>query len=177
MIHSGTFIIDGTPQDFDLILRYNRDLPAAMQFWTARFAREMLQFGVFLRAAAIMLQVPGGVEYEFVLNEDEEDEISEWVRGKGRRTLLDVFADCLDRLEASPEILKQVPGGTDYTPKELSEEWTAFLDGQQKVEHGLQNVVAEILDKLILWPKMNEIDVTPTPTWWQEWWDRIGCEE
>ena len=67
-----------------------------------------------------------------------------------------------------------MPGGKDYEPEELSEEWTNFLDGWSRIEFGLLNIVGEILDELIVRPGMAEIDVAPRPTWWQEWWDRIN---
>ena len=177
MLESDCIDNDEKPHALYSELRGNSDLPLAMQFWTARVARDLLQFGVFLQAATIMLQVLGGAGSEFVVNEDEEDDIAKRVRGEHGRTLLDVFADCVKRLHASPEILKQLPGGEGYERRELSKEWTAFLDAQEEVEHGLQNVVAEILDKLIVRPKLNEIDAAPVPTWWQEWWNRIGDTE
>ena len=173
MLESGTFKIDGKLRGFDLALRYNHDLPLAMQFWIAYLARDLLQFEAFLRAAAVMLQVPGGARYEFVRNDDDEDEIWQRIHGRGRRILLDVLADCLNRLEASPGILAQVPGGKDHKPKKLSKPWTDFLDGWSSKDFGLLNVVAEILDELIVHPGLAEIDAAPGPAWWQGWWNRI----
>ena len=173
MIHSSTFDIGGEPHTFHPEMRYNTDLLLALQFWPACLARSLLRLGVFFRAAAIMLQVPGGTRFEFVLKGGNDDEIGEWVWGELRRTLLDVFGECLNRLKASPEILKQLPGGKEYECQELSDKWTDFLDSQAAVKDGLLNVVAEILDELIVRPGMEEIDVVPEPAWWQTWWERI----
>ena len=138
MIYSETFKIDGELHSFDPHVRHNHDTHLSMQFWPAYFARQLLRLGVFLRAATIMHQLPGGVRFSYV--HDDDDEIGNEIQGEDHETLVHVLAECLNRLKASPEILEQVPGGKDYEPEELSEEWTEFLDGWSKdrvrpVEH------------------------------------------
>ncbi|MCG8407554.1 MAG: hypothetical protein MI923_20345 [Phycisphaerales bacterium] len=135
MIYSETFKIDGELHAFNPQVRQNHDTHLSMQFWPAYFARELLRFGVFLRAATIMLQIRGGVRFGYV--NDDDDELGNEIRGEDHETLVHVFAECLNRLKASPKILEQIPGGKDYEPEELSEEWTDFLDGWSRIEFGL----------------------------------------
>lgn len=173
MLEAGTFKIDGKLVSFPNGVRGNEDLPFAMQFWMAYVARDLLQLGIFFRAATIMLQVPDGAQCRFVLDaETEENHALEWVCGADRNTLFNVLADCLRRLGAST-LMKQVPGGKDYERAALSDGWKEFLDGQSKIKHGLQNVIGEILDELIVRPGMEEIDAVPQPKWWQTWRERI----
>ena len=177
MLETDSIQVDGKPHEFYSEVRDTQDMLMAMQFWTARFARDLLQFGVFLRAAAIMLQVTGGPRFKYVTKnpDDDENNITDQIRGEDPEMLVHVLANCLERLKASPKIMEQVPGGEDYEREKLSEEWTAFLDSQAKVEFGLVNVVVEILDELIVRPETKAIDVVPAPTWWQVWWERIGA--
>ena len=102
MVHSDATHVHGEPGVFHTDLRYNTDLPMALQFWTTALARSILRFGVFLRGASIMFQIPGGAKFDFVLNDEDEDEISTWVRDRSRKSLLNILADCLKRLEAPP---------------------------------------------------------------------------
>ena len=179
MLESPTFQIDGEPRDFFPEVRSSKDLPLALQFWMAHVARDLLQLGVFFRAAAIMLQVPGAGRYE-VLNfddmdpdvGDDDDDPQCWVGSVDRGTVFDVLAECLRRLEAE-DLMEQVPGAADCERGELPDEWKEYLDEQAKTEHGLLNVVAECLDELIVRPGMAEIDARPQATWWQQWWARI----
>ncbi len=62
---------------------------------------------------------------------------------------------------------------------ELPDEWKKYLDRQATIEHGLLNVVAECLDRLLVRPGMSRIDrpaakrKEPKPTWWEQWWAEI----
>ncbi len=179
MLESPTFKIDGRLVAFFTDVRSAEDLPAALQFWMAYLARDLLRLGVFFRAAALMQQLPGGARYRYVIHDDvddkappEEDDPREWVRGAGRETVLNVLAECLRRLGAA-SVMKQVPGGKDYEREELSAEWKEYLDRQAKIKHGLLNVIGECLDELIVRPGLDEIDAEPEPTWWQRWWARM----
>ena len=58
MIFSETFKIDGELHAFDPQVRHNHDTHLSMQFWPAYFARGLLRFGVFLRAATIIVANP-----------------------------------------------------------------------------------------------------------------------
>ena len=176
MLQSPTFETDGELECFFPDVRTTNDLPGALQFWMASVARDLLQLGVFFRAAAIMLQMPGAGRYKVVhyddLNEDlgdDEEDPRCWVGGADRVTVFNVLAECLRRLEAE-DLMEQVPGAADHKRGELPDEWTEYLDEQAKTEHGLLNVVAECLDDLIVTPGMVEIDAKPQATWWQQWW-------
>ena len=165
--------VDGKSYGFHATVRGGKDLPIELQFWTAYVARDLLQLGVFFRAAAIMCQVPGGARYRFVLDGEDEDNLTaDWVRGAEKNTLFNVLAECLRRLGAA-EVMTQVLGGKSYLRKELSAEWKEFLDQRAEINDGLLNVVAECLDELIVRPGMAEIDVEPRSTWWQKLWARI----
>ncbi len=179
MLQSPTFNIDGRLEDFYPEVRSSKDLPLTLQFWMAYVARDLLQLGVLFRAAAIMCQVPGAGRYEVELFDDANDELGDqdedpqcWVGGVERDTVFTVLAECLRRLGAA-DLMEQVPGAADYKREELSDEWKEYLDNLNEIEHGLQNVVAECLDELIVRPGMAEIDAEPRPSWWQKWWSKL----
>ena len=179
MLESPTFNIDGRLEDFYPEVRSSPDLPVALQFWMAYMARDLLRLGVFFRASAIMCQVPGAGRYRLAHYDDNDDQLPDedqnpqrWVRGADRDVVFNVLADCLRRLGAA-KVLKQVPGAKEYEREKLSAEWKKYLRRQAATKHGLLNVVAECLDELIVRPGMEEIDVEPRPSWWQEWWSRL----
>ena len=144
--------------------------PMVFQFWMAELARDMLRLGIYFRTVGIMLQIPGGAEYEWVGDdEDDENDAATWelVRATDQNALLNVLAECLDRLGVKG-LMEQVPA-PDYEPEALSDEWEALLDKRAKVKNGLLTVVAECLDTLAVRPGMAEIDQADEPHWWQRW--------
>ncbi len=164
MLESPTFQIDGEPESFFLDLRSSKNLPVALQFWMANMTRDLLQLGVFFRAAAIMLQVPGAAGYEDVIYDDQDpdgpdadEDPASWVGGADWDTTFSVLAECLRRLEAE-HLMEQVPGAAKYEREELSTEWKEYLDRRAATEHGLLNVVAVCLDEVIVRPGMAEND-------------------
>ena len=179
MLEPLCFKIDGEPQDFSPDLRSSENLPVIIQFWTAYVARDLLQLGVFFRAASIMLQVPGAGRYKAINYDDQDPDLDDeeenplrWVGDADQGTVYQVLAECLRRLEVE-DLIEQVPGAADYERKELSGEWKEYLDRQAATEHGLLNVVAECLDELIVGPGMAEIDDKSRATWWQQWWAQL----
>ena len=120
--------------------------------------------GGYFQAAAIMLQLPGAGEYEFV---GYEGELCDLVKATQQNELLNVLGTCLDKLGVK-ELMSQVPA-PDYHTEELSEEWTAWLDKEQDVKNGLLNVVAECLDALVIRPGNAEIEKANELSWWQRW--------
>jgi hypothetical protein len=171
--------IDGKVQSFYPELRSTKDLSVALQFWMAYVARDLLQLGVFFRAAAIMSQVPGVRQYAVVHYDDVNDDVgddeedpSQWVGEADRETVFNVLADCLRRVEAE-DLIEQVPGAGDYEREELSDEWKEYLDRTAKIEHGVLNVVAECLDDLMVRPGIAEIGAASRPTWWQQLWGKL----
>ncbi len=183
MLESPTFQIDGKPESFFLDVRCSKNLPVTLQFWMASITRDLLQLGVFFRAAAIMLQVPGAARYKYVIYDDndpespDEDEDPGWWVGEADwGTTFSVLAECLRRLEAE-HLMEQVPGAAKYAREELSTEWKEYLDRRAATENGLLSVVAECLDELMVQPGMAEIDEKPQATWWQQWWSDIARSE
>ena len=179
MLEPPTFEIDGELKTFFPEVRSTKDLPVAIQFWTAYVARDLLQLGVFFRAAAIMLQVPGAPRYKGLFYDDadpdlgnEDEDPGRWVRRADADTVFSVLGECLRRLEVEG-LIEQVPDAADYEREELSGEWKEYLARQGATEHGLLNVVAECLDELIVRPGMAEIDDEPRATWWQQWWAQL----
>lgn len=69
MLESDTFEIDGELHAFRPEIRCSHDVPMAMQFWVAYFARHLLRLGVFLHGASIMLQIPGGARFGHVTDD------------------------------------------------------------------------------------------------------------
>jgi hypothetical protein len=67
-------------------------------------------------------------------------------------------------------LLRELSGGADHRPDDLSEEWTAYLDRHAEVKNGLLNVVAECLNKVIIEPELEAIDAGAQDTWWQQRW-------
>lgn len=156
-------------------IRGAENVPEAIEFWMAYIARDALRLGVFFRALTIMLQVPGGAQFEFVTTEEDEDDeynIRIQIEDRKPETLVRILAECLNRLNAPPELLEQVPSGEHYRKRPLSAKWRKFLNRQSEIEHGLINVVAECLEELIVRPGLAEIDAVPKSSWWQTWWSK-----
>ena len=178
MLEHSTFKIDGKQYSFGTDLRNCKDLPLTLQFWMAYMARDLLQLGVFFRAAGIMLQLPGAARYEFVDYDNLGDDPGDRMSPVGKPTVFNLLAECLRRLGAEA-LIEQVPGAADYERVELSAEWKKYLDRQATIEHGLLNVVAECLDRLLVRPGMFQIDRAPAmrrerkPTWWERLWAEI----
>jgi hypothetical protein len=179
VLESHPFKSDGREANFWTDVRTTEDLPKVLEFWMAQFARDLLRLGVYFRAAALMCQIPGGARYRCVHYDDIDDELPNddedpryWVGRADDPTVLNVLGECLRRLGATP-VMRQVPGGKDYERRELSAKWKKYLDRHAKIKHGLLNVVAECLDRLIVRPGMEEIDTEPYSTWWQRWWSRM----
>ncbi len=162
--------IDGRRYSFHPDLLSSEDLPVAFQFWMAHVARDLLQLGVFFRAGAIMLQVPGAGRYQFIShNQDDGDDPVAWVDHADRVTVFNVLAECLRRLGAKG-LMEQVPGGADYRRVPLPVHWKQYLDRRAAIEHGLLNVVAACLEALIQMPGLAELNAEPRPAWWQKLW-------
>lgn len=141
----------------------------AFEFWMAEMARDHLRAGVFFRALAVMLQIPGAAEYRFTEAHDEmEDQLGELDRDQ----VLDVLGDCLKRLGRA-DLITQVPGAEEYKPDPVSDEWEKLLDERTGDRNELLNVIGECLDELIVKPGMAEINDKPQATWWQQWWARM----
>ena len=143
-------------------------LPLVFEFWMAELARDHLRLGVYFRAVAIMLQIPGAAKYEWVGDDEENEyETPDLVRASSRDELLGALGECFRRLGAE-QLIDQLPD-PDAAGQEVSDDWAKLLDKRGKVDNGLLNVVAECLDKLIVRPGLAEITAPVTEPWWQRW--------
>ncbi|UCC32294.1 MAG: hypothetical protein JSU86_08430 [Phycisphaerales bacterium] len=152
----------------ELLVGPSAPLPMVFQFWMAEVARDFLRLGVLFRAVGIMLQIPGAAEYQWYNeDEDKDDQTVKLVSTTDQNALLNVLAQCLDRLGVK-HLMEQVPA-PDYHEEELSEEWKEMLDKREKVKNGLLTVVADCLDVLVVYPGRAEIDEVPEEPWWNRW--------
>ena len=150
-------------------------LPMVFQFWMAELSRELLRLGVYFRAVGIMLQIPGGADYEWVADEqvegDEYDEnktgLWDLIDGSSRDTVFNVLAECLHRLR-SPDVMAWLPEA-EFVSEELSPEWKELLDKREPVQNGLLSVVGECLDALLIRPGRKAIEQGGKLPWWEEW--------
>lgn len=149
-----------------MLVRDASRLPLVFEWWMAELARDHLRLGVYFRAVAIMLQVPGAAAYGNVADRDFGETVASLVAHATGPELLDALTECLDRLGVK-HLMQQIPGGADREPYVLDEDWRALLDRQAQVKHGLLNIVAECLDALIVRPGTEEIDQADEPHWWQ----------
>ena len=143
-------------------------LGEVFQFWMAELARDLLRLGVYFRAAGLMLQIPGGADYQWPGQERHKDPGDEFTRDDQSEIVLDVLATCLERLDAS-HLLEQVPGGAEYQPSELCGEQAVYVERMAHEENGLLSVVARCLDELVVRPGMAEVDAMTTAPWWLRW--------
>jgi hypothetical protein len=169
MLQSGVIDDAGKLLSLGTDVRGSERMPLVFQFWTAELARDVLRLGVYFSALGVMLQVPGAAEYEWVSDDELDDRTHDRVRESAADELLDVLAECLQRVGAPAELLRQVPGAADREPGEISAEWKQFLNERGVQKNGLLNVVAECLDELIVRPGLTEIDEPPELPWWQRW--------
>ena len=180
MLQSHQFSKDGLICHHYTTVVWAENFPDLLHFWMAHIARDALRLGAFLHAAALLRELPGGAWYRALSYDPaecggltDEDRPHRWLARVSRRAVLNVLAECVQRLRA-PRFMKRIPGGADHRPDDLSEEWTAYLDRHAEVKNGLLNVVAACLDELIVEPGLEEIDAPPHTTWWQEWWARMN---
>ena len=107
----------------------------------------------FFQAVAIMLQIPGGVDFQY---DEEENEIGDAARDliskADRHLLLNILAECFERLSAPEGLIHQVPGGRRYKRRDLPTDFRLTLAGQDT--NGLLNIVAECLDRLLVIPHL-----------------------
>ena len=154
-------------------LRYS-DRPGDM--FTARMGQlEAIHrwLGGLFQASAIMLQLPGGADYEYV--EDEDEAVWGLIRHADRDTLLSILADCFERLEAAEGLMGQAAGGMDYERCELPVDFRLTVAEQDR--NGVLNVVAECLDRLLVIHKLDEeqrilYDCPGPPRRRRRWWWR-----
>ena len=55
-----------------MLVRDSSRLPLVFEWWMAELARDHLRLGVYFRAAALMLQIPGAAGFDRVDREDDE---------------------------------------------------------------------------------------------------------
>jgi hypothetical protein len=170
----------GESQGFMGTVRTTENPAVALQFWMAYMARGLLRLGVYSRALGIRSQIPGAANYRYLFHSDDDDtppdadDPDEWIRGTDPGTVLGVLAECLRRLGADPDILKQITEVKHLRPKKLTAKWRKYLDREAKYECGLLNVASECIDELVLQPGWEEIDCgSESTTWWQDYWAKI----
>ncbi len=109
--------------------------------------------GGYFKAAAVMLQLPGGASYEYL--PDDADDAEELVWAADRDMLFSILAYALEHLEVKA-VLDQVPGGDSYKPREVPVEFQLNL--VQRDRNGVLNLVAICLDRLMVIPELPEED-------------------
>lgn len=156
-------------------IRFIEDIPATLQAWMAHLAREMLRLGVFFQAATIMAQVPGAHDYQYILYDNDDDDVPDCeynpldrLSGADPDLIYTILVECLKRLKAE-HLIETLPI-TGHRCIRLSAEWVTFLDAQERHWHAYENVVAECLNMLIVKPGMDEINKQGETTWWQQYW-------
>ncbi|MCG8405531.1 MAG: hypothetical protein MI923_10075 [Phycisphaerales bacterium] len=170
---------DGRHFQVGLRLRYSDRLAGVFAVRMRQLETVHHWLAAFFQATAVMLQIPGGADYQFTGEEDENDPLdeaaSEFIWNADRDTLLSILAVCFERLGADEELLAQVPGGGNYETTELPTDFQLRLAGLD--DNGLLNVAAEVLDRLIVIPALDEkersVYENPEPAarrrrWWQK---------
>lgn len=158
-------------QGLNLYVGRSESSPMIFKFWAAELARDVLRLGVFFHAAGVFLQIPGAAEFEWVSDEDFEEEQnidSATMFGQANRnTLLAVLANCLERLGVQ-SLIEQVAPDACFC-HELSAEWTFLIERRAKIDDGLLSLVADCLDQLLVTPGMHEIEKADEPYWWHRY--------
>jgi hypothetical protein len=173
------FTIDSGRETVLGIVAFTTRVPQAIQCWTAHVARDVLRLGVYLYAAAVWYRIPGAEDYRGQAYDDLQpdapgsaDDPMTRLKGADRRTVLALLAECLRRLQAE-WVLKDVPGGRTFKPSRLKHKWIAYLDRVEAFDGGLLSVAAQCLDRLIVYPGLEETNHVSPSTWWQKWWTRL----
>ncbi len=106
----------------------------------------------YFEATAIMLQIPGASEYEYLEGEDP-DNATEHIWNADRDMLFSILAEALERLEVS-SLIEQVPGAENYRTRKLPVELRLIL--AERDRNGVMNIAAECLDWLMVIPEIEE---------------------
>ncbi len=142
----------------------SRRLPMVFQYWMAEVSRDILRLGVFFRSAGVMLQVPGAAALDW----DSDDEAEMLMVHSERGMLCNALAEALERLGVK-HLMDQLDELECVEDDELTDEWRDLLKLRQGQKHGLTNLIALLLDHLVLYPGMKEIDTAAEPHWWHCW--------
>ncbi len=134
-------------------VRYSDRLPAAFSARMHQLEAIQRWLAGYFQAAAIMLQLPGGADYQRV-EDDEDDAILSVICKADRDTVLSILAACFERLGADEALIHQAPGGRDYARRRLPVAFQLALAEQD--DNGLLNVAAECLDRLLVIPHLPE---------------------
>lgn len=150
------------------LVRFSDHLPGMFAFLMGELEEEHRRLRVYFQALLIVLQLPGGDEYEY---EGLLDGLEERIAACDRNTLFNVLRRCINQLVArersirihelggragkiSRKIIEQVPGGEDYRVEAPPAALRGRID--QLDGNGLLNVVAECLDRLMIHPLLGE---------------------
>ncbi len=125
--------------------------------------------GAYFQVVAILLQIPGGAEYDWV----EENPAEEYAWDADRDMLFSILAEALERLDAA-SVMDQVPGADAYKPRKLPVELRLMLAERER--DAVLNVVALCLDRLMVIPALADEDrslygdIEPRPGVWRRCW-------
>ena len=126
-----------------------RSMPDAFRGRCKQLQEIQQWLGAYFQAVAIMLQLPGGVSYEW-LHEDADD-AEEFIWAADRDMLFSILAYAVEHLDAKA-VLDQVQGGDSYKPREVPVDFQLNL--VQRDGNGVLNLVAICLDRLMVIPEL-----------------------
>ncbi len=145
-------------------VRYSGGLPFVFAECMKQHEEQFRAQAAYLHAVAVMIQIPGGAEFESTTPDREADEENDpvpeehwdFIREADRDTKLSILAECFERLEADEALIEQLTGAKKYKPVELPCDFRITLAEQD--QNGLLNIVADCLDRLIVIPNMTAYD-------------------
>ena len=142
-------------RDFEVddLVRFSECLPGVFAARMRQMQDACRALAGFFHAAAVMMQIPGGADYECFSPDDENTvDVDDWefIQHADLDMLFSIMAECFKRLGADPKLLEQVPGGKDYRAVKLPVSLRLTIAEQSRKGH--LNIVAACLDRIIVIP-------------------------
>ncbi len=107
--------------------------------------------GGYFDAVAILLQIPGAADYEWV--DADEDELIEFLWSANHGALFSVLVEALKHLGCE-KLIDQVPGADSYTTRKMPVKLQINLAKRNRNE--MLNVVTLCLDRIMVIPALSE---------------------
>lgn len=122
-----------------------RSMPDAFRGRCRQLEEIQRWLGAYFQVVGIMLQIPGGAEYEWL--PEDADDAEELVWRADRDMLYSILASALRHLDAEA-VMDQVPGSDEYRPRRVPVEFRLAL--AERDDNGVLNLIALCLDRLMV---------------------------
>jgi|GEM_PF-3915400 len=157
---------------FHELLHFGDGLPGVFRRRMEQLETAQRAMGAYFEGAAIMLQIRGATDYVYL--PEDPDDAADYVWQADRTALLNLLAECFERLDC-PHLMEQVTGGQAYRRRKVPTGVRLMLAGRDR--NGVLNITATCLDRLLVIPNLDEQERSRYGSaprkrgrWWRAGW-------